>query len=50
MGKIKTGTSKKILKSLPPEQEKLEAILKLGLKQYNVRNKKEKKEYCQQDL
>lgn len=42
MGKIKVDVSDKILKKLPLEQEKLEEVLKLGLKQYKVRYKMKK--------
>ena len=43
MGKIKINVSDKILEKLPLEQNKLEEVLKLGLKQYSTRHKLTKK-------
>lgn len=40
MGKIKVDISEELFDKLPLDQEELEGVLKLGLKQFNVRRKK----------
>ncbi|ODS30963.1 MAG: hypothetical protein SCARUB_03925 [Candidatus Scalindua rubra] len=40
MVKIKVDVSNKLLNELPLDQEKLEEVLKLGLKQFNILHKR----------
>lgn len=43
MGKIKMDISDDLFNELPLNREELEEVLKLGLKQFNARRKKEMK-------